>query len=70
MKGILRHVRMYPLREPNALVDPSSDPRLVEIIPYLDGKHSMDAICCHLELSAKQLGDILDTDPYTIIFTT
>lgn len=35
----------------------------------LDGRHSLDELCCLLDMSAKDLNDILDSDPSTLIFT-
>jgi hypothetical protein len=73
---LLRKVARHPIRDTaGALkdmkeVDIESFERVETSVPgeILEGKHTTDQICCEVEISIRQLGELLDSDPYTHFF--
>lgn len=69
IEGLLRKVSRFPTRfVPDT--DFTDDRVLTDFVPpsMLEGKHSTDEICCETGLSARQLVDLLDADPYCDYF--
>eukprot|EP00045_Choanoeca_perplexa_P002523 m.24849 g.24849 ORF g.24849 m.24849 type:complete len:94 (-) comp11562_c0_seq3:36-317(-) len=66
--NLIRQVKSYPFRQPEASLAPGTHERLASLIPWLNGHHSTDELCCYHELSSKELDTILDSDPYTFMF--
>eukprot|EP00035_Acanthoeca_spectabilis_P011167 m.196359 g.196359 ORF g.196359 m.196359 type:complete len:396 (-) comp15254_c0_seq1:2573-3760(-) len=73
---LLRKVARHPIRDTGGALedmkeaDIESFERVEDKVPaqLLEGNHTTDQICCDVEISFRQLGELLDSDPYTHFF--
>ncbi|XP_065829294.1 GATOR1 complex protein NPRL2-like isoform X2 [Oscarella lobularis] len=63
MKGLIARVQKYPV----LLGDKPSVGRLKPFSSMLTGKHNMDEICCHSELSYQELDTLIEADPHLVV---
>lgn len=70
--GLIRKVDKHPIRETDKSLDDMDEAdlqsleRVNESVPahLLQGKHTVDEVCCEVEMGFRELIELLDIDPY------
>lgn len=60
MRGLIRQLRKYPVFVESEDSEPHTE-NVYQLMPYMDGSHSYDEICCRLHISSQELDSLVES---------